>query len=322
MGQQENRRWVAVNISQFLDKLDVIGLRRWVRTTKYRYHGLKFRHLLKKNSTLKNIHSGEKVVIMGTGVSLLEAEMGAPRNCITFACNEIFQHPDAGKQKIDYYIVGEPYYGQILGKKYIHDISKFYSEIEQFFSSKNTALIYHATLREFLKKTGILAKQEIFYYASRNKMQESTTQVHDLEKPITLTDGAIYLMIAAAIYIGASEIYLLGCGYSYDPMQLLHFYDAESRPETLSEEEAKQFEDNLRKRYPEFSVVKYIRKNGRQYYNLLKTASDDAYEKYRIVKDHADKYGVKIINVIPGGFKSPVFDSVSYQEFIEFSKEW
>ena len=322
MNGSESRRWVAVNISSLLDKLDFINFRKALRKSRYFLHARRYRKLLQKNRALENLHSGKKFLIMGTGVSLLEFDFTKPGNCITFACNEIFQHSDADGFDLDYYVVGEPYYGKMLGKAYREDVFKFYREVEEFFSGKNTSHIYHATLSGFFDETGILKESEFFFYVSRSRILEASEQKHDLSAPITFTDGAIYVMLASAMFMGAREIYLLGCGYTYSPLQLLHFYDAEFQQDELAQADQAEFLGKLENKYPDYFVRQYVRKKGRQYYNILKQPEEQSYQRYSIIKKYAEGLGIKIINVVPDDFASPVFDSLTYSEFRNVSAAW
>lgn len=322
MSQTGSRRWVAVNISMILDKIDIFKLRKYFRKLKYWFHAKIYRKYLNDNLKLKDIHLGEKFIAMGTGVSLLELDVQSQKNAITFGCNEIFQLEGIEKIGLNYYVVGEPFYGRVLGNKYIDDINKYYSEVDTVFSNKKTSFLFHATIAEHFRKTGILKNNKKNFYVSKSKIQESSVLVHELSKPITFSDGAIFVMISASIFLGAKEIYLLGCGYTFSPVQLLHFYDALSHPVGLHDREKEVFLDQAKRKYSDYSISKYIIRDGMQYYNLTKTMNEENYEKYRIVKKYAEGLGVKIINVIPSFHKSPVFESITTEEFNSISSTW
>jgi hypothetical protein len=318
----EPRRWVAVNVSLFIDKLDVLRLRKHFRKIKYWFHAIKYRKFLNKNIKLKDIHLGKKFIVMGTGVSLLELDVKSPKNAITFGCNEIFQFAGIDKINLNYYVVGEPFYGRILGKKYIDDINEYYSEVESVFSNDKTSFLFHATIAEYFKKTGTLKNKVKNYYVSKCKIQESSVHEHELSKPITFCDGAIFVMISASIFLGAKEIYLLGCGYTFSPIQLLHFYDAIAHPEGIHNQERDVFLEQTKRKYSDCIISKSITRDGIQYYNLTKDMNEDNYEKYRIIKNYAEGLGVKIINVIPVPHKSPVFESITIEKFNSISSAW
>ena len=116
-------------------------------------------------------------------------------------------------------------------------------------------------------------------------MQNSVTKnndilkICDLDKPNDFMIGSHYFMIASAIYMGFKEIYLLGVGYTYQPIQRCHFYDSSSEIEN-----AKKIENAL-----------------------VDSRNID-------IINVAENRGVKIYNVVPDGYESPMYNKINLSD--------
>jgi len=316
------RRWVMDNVNNFLTRIDILKLRNKLRGIKLFCHKLRYKKLMSLNRRLKDIHQGQRFVIFGNGLSILEADIENIKGCVTFGCNEIYQHPDFASFGLDYYTVGEPYYGPILGRKYLEDVVKLYSEINNAFASPKTTHLYHATLRAFFNERSLLQGVSQYYYVARSSNLESKNQPEDLTKPIYFSHGAIELMIVAAIYMGAKEIYIVGCGYTYSPVQELHFYDSPSIDNLCTVDKLADFERELLSKYQDREIEKFIEVSGRQYYSLTRERAAAHYEKYWHLQAYAGSHGVRIVNVTPDRFTSPVFEKINMSEFMKLTESW
>lgn len=310
------RRWYIDNINEYIYKIDIIGIRKKIRKVRLIYYKIRYKNLITANSSLKNIHSHKPFVLLGNGCSLLEIDILKIYGCIKFGCNEIFQHKKFNEFDLDYYTVGEPYYGSIFGRKYVEDVVRLYSDINDAFHEKRTQHFYHATLKSFFTKRKLFQKSQNYYYIGANLMADTKTQSHELNRPISLADGGLFLMIAASIYMGAKEIYLLGCGYTYLPVQELHFYDSPSIEQNSSQEDIIKFERDLANKYPNMSANKFTEFEGRMYYSITRKSDDIDYFRHSLILRYANEKNVRIINVLPNGFSSPIYEKIGAEEFM------
>jgi hypothetical protein len=85
------------------------------------------------------------------------------------------------------------------------------------------------------------------------------------------------------MYMGFKTVYLIGAGYTYQPYQWFHFYDP------YDTEEYKEYEKlNCASKPPPFHYT---------------------------IKALSDKYGVQILNVVPDGYNSPIYEAISLEKF-------
>jgi hypothetical protein len=127
-------------------------------------------------------------------------------------------------------------------------------------------------------------------------------------------------MIALAIFMGCKEIYLLGCGYTYSPAQAFHFFDCLGLPSNLTEKEMLMARLNFERNnstVPDFSFLhpeNILCKDGNYrvdysyYRNSTAGSPDDWYYKHRLIRTFAEKNGTRILNIVPSGYESPVYE--------------
>lgn len=264
-----------------------------------------------KNTYLKNIHKNKSCYILGNGLSASDLDIKKLNSSYVFACNEIFLHNQFKDLKIDYYTIMEPFYGRIMGRKYVEDISRLYSEVSIAFKNKKTTLFFNATLKFFLKKHKLFEKNKIRFIIPTEKSNKQKTPLNNLDGIFNFGGGAFNFMIASAIYMGFNKIYLIGCGYTYSPRQEFHFY---SRPSYLkSKYDYESMIQKVQKDYLEKGLnLISVEENNESYLPVLtRPFIDDNNSRNQVkIKEFAINKKTEIINILPKNFKSPVFNSI------------
>lgn len=272
-----------------------------------------FRKERKKNIYLKNIHNGGKCYIIGNGISASVLGIEELRSSYVFACNEIFNHKKFKEMRIDYYTVMEPFYGRILGKKYVQDTLKLYTEISGAFQEKKSTLFFNASLKRFFGSNGLFENNKVNFLTPLSKSEKGA--YNDLHGKFTFGEGAFNFMVASAIYMGFKEIYLIGCGYTYSPRQQFHFY---SRPSYLkSKYSYEAMIQKVKKDYlKEGLKITSIEENDLSYLPVITSPfKDDSISKNQVqIREFANANSTKIVNITPGGYDSPIFESIKENE--------
>lgn len=313
---EQQRRWVADRITGAVNKFK--SLKNVARPVFHAAQDMRLAHLLHGNAALKNIHEGERCLILGTGSSLFELDLPTVADEYTFSCNEIFQHPDFDQLNLDFYTVVEPFYGKLYGKKYLEDIGKLYGDIDKAFAKQNPTLFFDATLQSYFEQQHFLQGKQLHFILPKKPLLQASVLQGDLTKRITFAEGAIFTMIAASIYMGFKELYLFGCGYTYSPAQHYHFYDVPRFPVGLSEREQKDFIAEVESRYPgyDFKVNSLWQWRNQMMLSVVLPISDDMYARHTLARQFAEQQGVRIINVVPSGLDSPVYEHLSHEVFM------
>ena len=152
---------------------------------------------------------------------------------------------------------------------------KHFKTLESYYGDIKSKIFLHASCKKYIDDNELLKKQEVFYVKPSHASSSSSVLLHDLTKRNAFMDGSVFFMIASSIFMGFKELYLCGCGYTYQPLQSGHYYE-----------------------------------------DWTQLDHEPVDNKHHIMKKFADEYGVKIYNVVPDGFESPVYEKVSWENVV------
>ena len=269
------------------------------------------RKLIKNNRHLKDIHYGDSCFILGNGISLSEIAVSELNKKVIFACNEIFHHPNLSELNISYFTISEPYYGFLCSRNYKQQTRNLYQSVDLSFKSTETKFIFHTSLKRYFAKKNFLKGRDIIYFCGSKTIYDEDAR-YDLSREFSFGAGALPTMIGAALFMGFKEIHLVGCGYTFSPIQLYHFWSRPSVGSTqFDREEAERYFMN----FADTDVDSAYRTelSGIQEADGLwlpiftqEFRMNPIYETLRVAVERA---GAKIFNVLPrhGEYTSPVF---------------
>jgi hypothetical protein len=179
------------------------------------------RPLLARNTKFKGRHAGETCYIIGNGASLKQMELSAFSDRVAIGLNLLCVHKDFRSLNIPYLVVPEPFFfyryvrnpytGQhqrnIIGQV-IRESLREYSDIALFTSVSNL-------LGRFLRNT---------YYLHHFGNREVDRRVCDISGAFSFMAGSFYTAIGLAMNLGFTKAILVGCDYTFSPIQAGHFY--------------------------------------------------------------------------------------------------
>ena len=155
---------------------------------------------------LKDIHKGERCFIIGNGPSLTANDLTLLHNNkeITFASNRIYNIFNDTKWRPDYYASED----EII-------VKSTQREIEKINSNKRFIPINLKWYHE------ININNADYFYMKYNSDEYTNTFgfCKDLSKGITCKGTVTITLMQIAIYMGISEIYLIGMDHNYSVMQ-------------------------------------------------------------------------------------------------------
>lgn len=327
---------------------------RVVRPVYHAWQSLRYGHLVAPNVVLKNRYPGQRCFVLGTGPSVNELDFDLLRDQYVFGCSLLFKHKDFSRLNVSFYSatvpleplhkrllqlevsappdgvritpenverVIEDYYSQTAESiPNLDDVlqrgpSHFFSELERHCSDPDTILFLNAACRNYLNAHGLFRSRRTHYVMNAAPpMEYASVQSHDLAGRPTFLAGQLFFAIAASIYLGFTEIVLCGCGYTYEPTQEFHFFDEPVVPYSFSEAAATQFSRR-------FAAARGVEVRGLRRapdgYRPLLVSHKTVDPKHRIMKEFADTHGVRILNLVPDGFESPVYPAVSWRSVRE-----
>tara|TARA_B100001250_G_scaffold275318_1_gene237827 strand:- start:463 stop:1335 length:873 start_codon:yes stop_codon:yes gene_type:complete len=186
------------------------------------YHDfLKHRNLIKTNINLKNKHKGEKCFILGSGPSINDEDLKPLKNEIVFALNNFYVHDDFSeimRGEVEKYYMIAPIHPPQTETEW----KDWFSDMEQHMP-KNATLIFGISNQNNNIKS-ILSHHNLFlnfkkywYYAGININDYYNYKPRDIDitRMTWIADTISIYSIIVAIYMGFSEIYLLGMDHNY-----------------------------------------------------------------------------------------------------------
>jgi hypothetical protein len=177
--------------------------------------------LLEQNRELYNRHAGQRCFILATGSSIKQQDLKplAAEHCI--AVSNFFVHPDFKTIKPRYYCVA-PYHPPITEGAW----QAWMVELDAGIGDA-TLFISLADKDRFSRACGGFARRKIHYPEFGGSWELLLTRGLDLTKAIPSPQSVTIMALLAALYMGFSKIYLLGCDHDWilHLGDSYHFYD-------------------------------------------------------------------------------------------------
>jgi hypothetical protein len=234
------------------------------------------------NAALLGRHAGRRGFVVLNGVSVLDVPFRLLADEITFACNHITRHEDFAALRLKYY-------AEIHSLKTCQTSPLPENRIERIFDAavsrsapdhRFTALL-HWTLRDTGRRLLGERAAESFFFIPQDASGPSRAPSLDPRRPMPLMQGTVYFLVALGLMMGLREIYLLGAGYTYRPYQWGHFYEPIAAAQLTDQNRAQVIEP-----------------------------------MHQEMRRLAEARGARIINVVPEGHESPVYEAMPMREFL------
>jgi len=228
---------------------------------------------------LKNLHEGERAVIIGNGPSLNLCDLKKLKNEITFGVNSIFLNYETMGFHPTYYVVEDIFVAEDRAK----EINQYYGPKTKFFGNYLRYCIDEADDILWLNVRFRYEDYPDFPHFSKNAAR------------MVWTGGTVsYICLQLAYYMGFREVYLVGFDHSYNIPS-----DANIAGTTI----VSQSED------PNHFDPNYFGK-GYRWHDPKVERMEQAYRK---TKKIFEIDGRKIFNATKGG-KLEVFERVDYDD--------
>jgi hypothetical protein len=247
--------------------------------------------ILASNQKLRDRHKGERCFILATGPSIKQQDLKLLQGESCIAVSNFFVHPDYHIIQPKYYCIA-PYHQPITEEAFqtwLDELDRGIGNAEIFFGLKDRQRVESKT-RFIQTKTN--------YLNLANDWQQLFKDGVDLTKAIAAPQSVPIMALQLAIYLGFTEIYLLGCDHDW----ILHIN--ESRHFYQEERHALN-----RKGYNEWSCDNYDFSVHCQDYIKL-------WEAYKNIKKITDRESIKIINSTAGGLLD-LFHRIDYETIFD-----
>jgi N-acetylneuraminate synthase len=246
------------------------------------------------NRALKDRHAGQRCFVLATGPSIKKQSLGrlAGQTCISVS--NFFVHPDAAAIAPRYHVIA-PHHPPITEEAW----AAWMREVAT--GTGDAALLFGVTDIERNAAAGCFAGRQQFHLGFGTPIDLLTAHGADLTRPLPTPQSVTVMACYAALYMGFSEIVLLGCDHDWILHLNVssHFYGEEKHALNQA-----GYQEYFGERGFDGYCGDYVR----------------LWEQYRAVKAVADSRGCRIINATAGGLLD-VFPRASLESLLDGSAE-
>lgn len=248
--------------------------------------------ILVQNKELKDKYKGKRCFIVGAGGSIKMQDLKVLKNEVVFGLNEFFLHPDYKEIAPKYLVFSGFGIHNVPTEKQI----LWYQDYEKRIEGISTPLINICDYN-YLAKNGLLMRSGVKFMRYENNYDLIMEQGIDAAGNLYASQGVGAMAIQIAVYMGFSEIVLLG----YDHDWLLRMFD--NQPTHF-------FDHNSSIIYKGHREVEGIT----VLYQLQSMTK--LFSNYVQIKKYTDSKHINILNATAGGMLD-VFPRVQFETLFE-----
>mgnify|MGYP006081076645 CR=1 FL=1 len=181
-----------------------------------------FSKTLKKNTKFKDLHKGKSCYLFGNGSSLKYYDLKLFNDRASIGCGAFFAHKDFKDLNLKYYYVSHPLF---FHKFWKNPYSKRYekNKVGEFYRKKMSLFPeaqYFTSLSNYFGIQG----DNINYVYHFGQVDELSVD-SQMDEIFSMMEGSLMGMIGVALYLGFTDITLVGCDYTFAPKMQGHFYE-------------------------------------------------------------------------------------------------
>lgn len=281
------------------DRADV-GDFRWDSFTKLwllkSEEGKRKQQLLKQNEEFRDIHKGQRCFIFGNGPSLKDVDFSMFENEFVFTVNRSMTDPNFHKLKSNYHFwMDENGFG--LRSEISVDSNVFLDEMKLLKNTENIVFFIPLSVAHYAETNNLNEYAKVAYIESFWNYRN--LKKLDMSKVTPGFSTVVQYAVEAAIYMGFTEIYLLGCdntviisilntaiGKSFSN---LHYYEEEKNIQEKSFKDVIKncgirhiLMDNLKIFDGYEKLATYCKKNNIKFINLSSETLIDCVDRARL----------------------------------------
>ncbi len=207
------------------------------------------KELLRRNEQYKNKYKGERCFILGNGPSLKTEDLSLLRDEYVFTVNQAVRLPQFKDIKSTFHVWADGNFFKI-DKNKPEDMEQLNVMLSVGDENPEVQCFFPIDQHQFIKEFDIDKKINTNYFLINQTFYDDYNNEFDLTKPIPVFHAVVLYCISMAVYMGFSEIYLLGCdntGIIVNIKSFLHENDNDDYGYDVSENDKKRMEAMLEK---------------------------------------------------------------------------
>jgi hypothetical protein len=165
---------------------------------------------VEKNIKYKDCHKGERCFIIGNGPSLKEQDLSLLSGEYVLTCNQIMRNPVFPSLRTNYHFWADPTFFALSPDR-PEDMELLEVMLSVNTEGNKPVNFFAQEGFDFAKRFNLEEKLNIAFYAHRLELTDKFNNGIHFEKFTPNLHTVVHYAVAMAIYMGFSEIYLLGC---------------------------------------------------------------------------------------------------------------
>ena len=199
-----------MNLKQTTKKILGIKLSHRIATKLRFCKDPELKKLIAKNSEFKNIHKNKRCFIFGNGPSLKNLDFSIFGNEYTITVNQLPKNHNFYKLKTNYHVWADENFFKLDDSK-PEDMEIIQTMKAVNCKDNKPVVFYKDTARNMVRKYSLDEELDIKYYAQGCWEIWDTKNYFEFDEPVPGFGTVVHYCICLAVYMGFSEIYLLGC---------------------------------------------------------------------------------------------------------------
>lgn len=252
---------------------------------------------LKKNEIYKNIYKGKRCFVIGNGPSVKEQDLSLLRDEITFTVNQIARNPQFQEINTNYHLWADPnFFVTEMTCEGDYELLRIMRQLPE-----NTECFFpYDSAYRYVEKFDLEKFINVNYYKTGEFVHED--EEIDFTEFIRGGYTVVQYAVRLAIYMGFTEIYLLGC----ECTTILNVINARTSSYTTTTH-CYEIDENEKERAKNM----YFSLPMQAYYE----SELGILEEYHVLAEYCKKRGIKLMNCTPGGLLDEIA-RISYEEVL------
>ena len=242
---------------------------------------------IEENIKYKDIHRGQRCFIVGNGPSLKGQDLSKLKKEYVFTCNQIMRNPQYPLLYSNYHFFADPTFFNLKSNN--PEDMEVLELMKRINTQENRPAVFFASEGYRFAKEFLLTQElDLHFFAHRLTLTDSFELDIDFSKFVPNLHTVVHYAIAMAIYMGFSEIYLLGCDCTNVITAVntrLNDGNGAEYAYTITENE----KNRMKSRNATINLEDELR------------SFSEVFRAYRIFGEYASKKGIKLVNCTNGG---------------------
>lgn len=239
--------------------------------------------LLKKNSNLKGALKGKRCFILGNAPSLNEQDLSLLKDEFVITVNQIARNKQFKDIKTDIHFWADPGF---FNEENTND--EFIEVMKGVVSEDNCPMVFYPlSAKRFVENHELDKYLNIHYFSPLYSFHSKYKRNIDFCKGIPGFYTVVEYGITLAIYMGASEIYIMGCDCTGIVNTLKSFQDE------VTDEYAYEISEEEKKRMKKMQEANLLENHFYSWYKTL--------QHYRYLYEYCYARNIKLVNCTKGG---------------------